>query len=331
MKNPIKAASIASLISLAPSLAYAQAISPSAAERTEPPASSRIAQSPQMQPRTGDAKSPDDWRFAATLYAWAINLNGSASVRGNSVDINASIIDIIQKSSSLGAVMGDFEVNKGRFGFFADIVWTQLGIPASAANYRNPIPGVTLSLQANAAATISMTVIEAAGLYEVGKWRGGEQSFTALDAYAGGRFWNASSQIDLNLTGAIAFSDPRLSQFDLSRTIGVSDSGSLYWADPMIGFRLRHQFTPSQHAFVKGDVGGFGLAGSSLFSWQATAVYNYAWQYSGYALAVDIGYRALSTNVNFNNGVTFLNGGIPFTNNLDLVIHGPLIGMTVKF
>lgn len=183
---------------------------------------------------------------------------------------------------------------------------------------------MTLSLQANAAATISMTVIEAAGLYEVGKWMGSEQSFTALDAYAGGRFWNASSQIDLNLTGAIAFSDPRLSQFDRSRTIGIADSGSLYWADPMIGLRLRHQFTPSQHAFVKGDVGGFGLTGSSLFSWQATAVYNYTWQYSGYALAVDIGYRALSTNVNFTNSGAF-------TNNLDLVIHGPLVGLTVKF
>ena len=92
----------------------------------------------------------------------------------------------------------------------------------------------------------------------------------------------------------------------------------------MIGLRLRHHFTPSQHAFVKADIGGFGLTGSSLFSWQAAAVYSYAWQFSGYALAADIGYRALSTNVNFNNS-----GG--FNNNLDLVIHGPLIGMTVKF
>ena len=325
MKNSVKTTAIAILFSLASPLAHAQLFTTAATERPDQMlASPLVAQSPQAQPKTGDGKSLDDWRFAATLYAWAINLNGSASVRGNTVDINASIFDLLQKSSSLGAVMGEFEADKGRFGFFADIVWAQLGIPASAATYRNPIPGVTLSLQANAAATISVTVIEAAGLYEVGKWTGGEQSFTALDIYAGGRFWNVSSQIDLNLTGAIAFSDPRLSQFDRSRTIGIADSGSLYWADPMIGLRLRHQFTPNQHAFLKGDVGGFGLSGSSLFSWQVAAVYNYTWQYSGYALAADIGYRALSTNVNFNNGS-------PFTNNLDLVIHGPLIGLTVKF
>jgi hypothetical protein len=50
---------------------------------------------------------------------------------------------------------------------------------------------------------------------------------------------------------------------------------------------------------------------------------SYTWQFNGYALAADIGYRALSTNVNFSNGVKM--------SNLDLVIHGPLIGMTVKF
>jgi hypothetical protein len=272
----------------------------------------------------GDGKSPDDWRFAATLYAWAVNLNGSTSVHGNTVDINASIIDIIQKSDSLIGFMGDFEADKGKFGFFADLVWARIGIPASAATYRNPIPGVTLSAQANAAATISLTIFEAAGLYEVGKWTGSEQSFTALDFYAGGRFWNVSNQIYLDLTGAIAFSDPRLAQFDRSKTIGVADSGNQFWADPMIGLRLRHQFTPSQHAFLKADVGGFGLSGSSLFSWQSEAVYSYTWQYSGYALAADIGYRALSTNVNFNNGGAY-------TNKLDLVIHGPVIGLTVKF
>jgi hypothetical protein len=230
------------------------------------------ATSPEENPKSGDGKSADDWRFAATSYGWATNLSGSATARGNTVNINASIIDLLRKSNSLLGLMADFEADKGRFGFFADVVWAQLGIPASAASYANPIAGIRLSLQANAAITQTMTIIEAAGLYEVGKWPGSDQSFTALDAYAGGRFWNMSTQINLDLTGAIGFSDPRLSQFDRSKTIGVADSGSLYWADPMIGLRLRHQFTPSQHAFIKGDIGGFGLSGSSQFSWQVAAV-----------------------------------------------------------
>ena len=60
------------------------------------------------------------------------------------------------------------------------------------------------SFQANAADTLSLTIIEAAGLFEVAKWPGSDQSFTALDTYAGGRFWNVSNQINLDLTGAIA-------------------------------------------------------------------------------------------------------------------------------
>jgi hypothetical protein len=318
LKYPTLLAAIASLFSLASSVAFAQAV-PAAQ-----PGADKTLSSAEEKPRSGDGKSPDDWRFAATAYGWAINLNGSASIRGNTVDINASVFDLLQKSSSLMGLMGDFEANKGKFGFSADVVWAQLGVPKSAGSYRNPIPGVTLSAQANAFDTFSMTIIEAAGLYEVGKWPGSDQSFTALDLYAGGRFWNASNQINLDLTGAIAFSDPRLAQFDRSKTIGVADSGSRFWADPLIGLRLRHQFTPSQHAFIKGDVGGFGLSGSSLFSWQVAAVYSYTWQFNGYALAADIGYRALSTNVNFTNDG-------PFTNNFDLVIHGPLIGLTVKF
>ena len=141
MRSPSIVAAIASLFSLASPFAYAQVFTTTAAERPEQAsASTPVAQSAQAQPGKGDGKSPDDWRFAATLYAWAVNLNGSATTHGNTVDINASIIDIIQKSSSLIGFMGDFEANKGRFGFYADLVWAQLGIPKSAASYRNPIP-----------------------------------------------------------------------------------------------------------------------------------------------------------------------------------------------
>jgi hypothetical protein len=60
------------------------------------------------KPKSGDGKSPDDWRFAATAYGWAVNLNGSATVRGNTVSINASVFDLLQKSNSLIGFMGDF-------------------------------------------------------------------------------------------------------------------------------------------------------------------------------------------------------------------------------
>jgi hypothetical protein len=272
---------------------------------------------------TGTGKTDDDWRFGFTAYGWATSMSGSATARGNTVNINASIIDLFQKSDSVAAWDSYFEANKGRFGFYADFVWARLGIPASAAAYVNPIRGVTLSAQANAAVTTSLTIVEAGGLYEVAKWPGSDRSFTALDAYVGARYWSSSTQVNLDLTGNLDFSDPRLARFDRSRSIGVADSGNQQWVDPLIGLRLRHQFTPSQEIMLKADVGGFGIPGSSLFSWQAAALYGYTWQFDGYALATIGGYRALSTNINFDSGT---NGSA-----LNLVIHGPLIGLTVKF
>jgi hypothetical protein len=65
------------------------------------------------------------------------------------------------------------------------------------------------------------------------------------------------------------------------------------------------------------------LAGAACFPGRLPRSTATCWQFNGYALAADIGYRALSTNVNFSNGAN--------NSNLDLVIHGPLIGMTVKF
>jgi hypothetical protein len=272
---------------------------------------------------TSTGKTDDDWRFGLTFYGWATSMSGSATARGNTVNINASIIDLFQKSDSVAAWDSYFEANKGRFGFYADFVWARLGIPTSAAAYANPIRGVTLSAQANAAVTTSLTIVEAGGLYEVAKWPGADRSFTALDAYVGARYWSSSTQVNLDLTGNLDFSDPRLARFDRSRSIGVADSGNQQWVDPLIGLRLRHQFTPSQEIMVKADIGGFGIPGSSLFSWQAAALYGYTWQFDGYALAAIGGYRALSTNINFDSGT---NGSA-----LNLTLHGPLIGLTVKF
>jgi len=304
-------------VGLTISFAHAQVVGPAAPgqEQAQVPAAD--------QPKPGTGKTDDDWRFGVTVYGWATNISGNATARGNTVNFNASVIDLIQKSSSLAAWDSYFEADKGRFGFYADFVWAKLGIPASAASYVNPIRGVTLSAQANAAVTTSLTIIEAGGLYEIDKWPGSERSFTALDVYAGARYWNSSTQVNLDLTGTLDFSDPRLARFDRTKSIGVADSGTLQWVDPLIGLRLRHQFTPSQEIMAKGDIGGFGIPGASTFSWQLAGIYSYTWQFDGYALAAIAGYRALSTNINFDSGTN--------ANSLNLLMHGPIVGLTVKF
>ena len=76
---------------------------------------------------------PDAWRFRVVLYGWAPSVAGSLTARGQTVDVNASFIQILQKSDSLIGYMGYFEANKGKVGFYTDTSG-----PSSASTSRRP-------------------------------------------------------------------------------------------------------------------------------------------------------------------------------------------------
>lgn len=267
---------------------------------------------------TGDVADPDVWHFQGTLYGWMLGISGNLTARGQTVDVNASFLQVVQKSDSLAAFMGYFEADKGKVGFYTDVVWAKLGFDRSMAFYRNPIPGVQLSAITNTAVTTSLTIIEPGGLYEFAKWQHTAGSFTALDGIVGLRYWSMSPEVDLN---AIAGVDVASLGIEFGRTFSIARSGGIDWIDPVIGLRFRHQFTPQQNLMVRGDVGGFGLG--SQFTWQAAAIYTYSWQFSGYALAALAGYRALGINYSQGSGTA--------TAGIDAILHGPLIGVSLHF
>lgn len=272
-----------------------------------------------VRPAAAEQASPGDgWRFSATAYAWFTSVSGNTTARGQIFDVNAGFIDIVNNSSSIAAFNGYFEANKGPVGFYADLVWSNLGFSKSAARYRNPLPGLNVNGVVNAQLNYTMTIVEVGGIYEAARWSHSPGSFTAADALLGLRYWNNSvtASLDTAMTA-----DLYNLGFERSRDIAVAKSGNLEWVDPVVGFRVRHQFTPNQTAFVRGDVGGFGLG--SQFSWQAVAAYAYAWQFDGYKLAATLGYRALATNYTTGAGID--------TRGIDLVLHGPLIGFSIKF
>jgi hypothetical protein len=261
---------------------------------------------------------PDAWRFQSALYGWAIGVSGNMTARGQTVDVNANFFQVLDKSDSLAAFMGYFEADKGKVGFYTDIVWTKLGFDKSLVSYRNPLPGVQVSARTNVALTTTMTIIESGGLYELAHWQNSPDSFTAIDGLVGFRYWNNTADLNLNIIGSL---DVAALGIERGRTFSIARNGGLEWIDPVLGLRMRHQFTPSQHLMVRGDVGGFGLA--SQFAWQAAAIYNYSWQFSGYSLGALIGYRAL--------GVSYVRGTGIETNGVDAVLHGPLIGFNIRF
>ena len=264
------------------------------------------------------APDPEPWRFGITSYGWAINIAGSLTARGQTVDVNASFIDLVQKSDSLLAWMSYFEADKGRVGFYGDVVWTRLGFSRSTAAYRNPLPGLQLSATANAALVTDLVIAELGGLYEVHRWPGSDGSFTAVDALLGFRYWNSSASVSVDALATANYAALGLSG---SRQFGVSLSNTMQWVDPLVGLRLRHQFTPHQNIMLRGDIGGFGL-GSQL-TWQALGVYSYEWQADRVRIAGVIGYRAIGVNYSAGSGFD--------ANGMNLVFHGPVIGIGLRF
>ena len=49
-------------------------------------------------------------------------------VRGRSVKVDASFIDIVEKSDTLVALMGTFVARKGPFSVYSDVVWSKVGV-----------------------------------------------------------------------------------------------------------------------------------------------------------------------------------------------------------
>ena len=284
-------------------------------EATAPAATATVATATVGATEPAD---PEPWRFRATAYAWLINASGNVTARGQTVDYSANFLQLVQKSDSIAAWMSYFEASKGKAGLYADFVWTRVGFSNSTASYRNPIGGLQLSSVANQAVAFSLTIVEMGGTYEVAHWSGSEGSRTAVDAVLGFRYWNTVADLSFDRTNNADFS--RLG-FDVTRSFAIAHSGGLSWIDPLIGVRLRHQFTPRQELLVRGDIGGFGL--QSTFAWQAVAGYSYQWALDRGAVAAVIGYRALSTNYSTGSGLD--------TRGLDILLHGPIIGASLRF
>ena len=81
-------------------------------------------------------------------------------------------------------------------------------------------------------------------------------------------------------------------------------------------------FAPGQELMVRADVGGFDAG--SMFSWNVIAAYNFnIYVSNGVTYAGMLGYRALSVNYDQGTGLKKYD--------FDAVLHGPVMGITVKF
>ena len=90
------------------------------------------------------------------------------------------------------------EARNGPFSIYGDFIWARISAFGGGLRQTNPVGISALTLGANANLEVAPLIIgEAWAGYEVARWRqnGARDSFTALDAYAGLRYWNFSSTL----------------------------------------------------------------------------------------------------------------------------------------
>ncbi len=263
-----------------------------------------------MRPSFAGESQTDDWQFSTSLYAWAPSLNGDMTIKNRSVDVDASFLDIVDASDSIIAFMGHFDATKGKWGLFFNPAYMNVSAEK----------GVTLeSVNASVDVTTELAIIGFGGTYRIADWaigpkgkgsKNAKNQTAWLDATVGGRWTYLKGEVDLRVSAA---------SLGLSGQRVVEKSRS--WVDPFIGARIGTNLSEKWTAQLRGDIGGFGIG--SDFSWQAVALAGYSFEMFGRDATVAAGYRALYQD--FEEG----SGSDRFV--WDMTLHGPILGLNVRF
>jgi hypothetical protein len=256
--------------------------------------------------------APSGWTFNFVPYGWLPAMKGTLTVRGRSVKVDASFIDILEESDSLVALMGDFEARNGRWSLFSDVVWSNIGADRSNLRTRAVAPGVTATVGTALDLDIDMAIVEVGAAYEVAR-----SGPVAFDILAGARYWYQEGDLSFGLAGTIGLED-----LELGAGRAIARSRSVDWLDPLVGVRMRYTLAPGHQLLLRGDIGGFGVG--SEFSWQAIGAYAFDFGvYNGITFSGVVGYRALF--------VDYAQGFDRTRYEFDMLQHGPILGVSMRF
>jgi len=267
-------------------LAGALTLTPTLLAQEAPASGDKTAEaSPSNLPGSPEAPAKDPWHFSFAPLAWGPGVSGNVTVRGQQASVDVGLDTLLDHLK--GIAMFDFELSKGKFGFYAQPNWIKLEADGNAG-----------PLSAND--EMKMWIVDAAFFYQVAKW--GEQKPVTLDALAGVRYWNINNDLTLNGSHGV---------------INFNGSSTSSLIDPIIGLRTQIYLTRKLSLRLHGDVGGFDVSSdSSNLSWQALGMlgYDFTRYFSLYA-----GYRALSVDKH--------TGSASSQKGADLILHGGILGL----
>lgn len=258
------------------------------------------------------------WAIAVAPYGWAPGIVGDLAVRGYNVHTSVTFSQLIENADRVIPAMGYVELKNGRFSVFGDAVYVQLGFSRSDSVQFDPIAELKIKLSAKASLLATLEIAQAGAAYEVAHWQQSETASSALDLYAGARYWYTSAALTLDTKESID-----LTRFGWKRVARQSFrvSDDFHWVDPVIGMRIRQQLAPGHEIDFAGDVGGFGVG--SNFSWQIFGGYTRSFQCGNGLVAASLGYRVLGVNYDGGSGKNAWG--------LDTIMHGPLASLSFRW
>jgi hypothetical protein len=207
----------------------------------------------------------DDWQFSASIYLWFASLGGTANfpVAGTSTDFNVDAKTLLN-NLNLGA-MGEFDVHKGQWGGFTDVLYMDLG--GSKTNTRDFTLG-GVGIPATTTAYLNLDV--KSWIWTIaGEYRVIADPAWTVDLLAGARYLDLSQTLSWSISGALGPLPPA------SRT-GNSEVGGNVW-DAIVGVKGRYLFGADGKWSIPFYLDGG--AGDSEYTYQALlgAGYSFHW------------------------------------------------------
>lgn len=147
------------------------------------------------------APPPSGWTFDGGFYAWALWVQGDTTARGETFNVYADPVDLIDALDG-PIIMANLEARRGRFAFYADVVYAEFGLDSDFVGEAQPIPAVTLTRDARVGADYTFGVYEAGAFYQVANFAGAKGD-TTVELGAGARYieqeFNIKAAIDRNV------------------------------------------------------------------------------------------------------------------------------------
>jgi hypothetical protein len=241
-----------------------------------------LTQEPDAEPvPAASAPEPGPWAATFELYSYLpISTIGTSTVKGLETQFDITLPEMLDALRFAAAGRGSLEL--GRIGLLADLYYVKVGGEGAT------VVGERQLFEAGAEVGFIQGIYDLALRYRFGEREAavGEPGQFTIIPYGGIRILQGDIDIKASLAGP-------LRRFERSESRNFKRT----WVQPLVGTWASVFLTPKLKAFLRGDVGGFGLAGDQDLSANAQVGLAYA---VGNSTTLNVSYRYLA--LEWDNG-----------------------------